>query len=176
MSLGIIKRVALWRQNRQINVIKNHIEKLLQGDVSDPTHPLAIATFWRDIGVSVFTDIPMEKQISYELERFHTNLGDVAVILDKTLQLIVEDDYEHAIHYLSRHLKERHSTPVSVYLTDKKGIPIDTEATYIRISTLLYSLAAALDGMESFEYHRVVNPLYRELLNVIAQLLEIKQR
>ncbi|MNM32803.1 hypothetical protein D3C81_434010 [compost metagenome] len=177
MLLGsMFKRVALWNRSREVKSMLQRITELREMEVSNPELPLAIAAFWRDVSASAFTDLPMDQQICFPLERNHDNLEGIANLLDKALRLIVEDDYEHLTSYLSRKLADKHSDPVAAYLTDKDGFPLDAEAVYLRISTLLYSLAAVLDGMESYEYHRVINPVFRELINVIARLLEIKQR
>jgi hypothetical protein len=176
MLLGLLKRVALWRQTRKVEERKYRIEELLEMEISDSTMPLAMATFWRDTGHTVFTSIPLNELICYHVVRNHTNLEEIANLLDKSLRLVAEDDYEQMASYLSRRMADKHDNSVAAYLTDKSGYPLDTEAVFTRISTLLFSMAATLDGMESFEYHRLLNPLYRELMIVIARLLEIKQR
>jgi hypothetical protein len=177
MLLGsMFKRVALWSRSRKTQTMQQRIVELRDMEVSNPELPLAVAAFWRDASASVFTSVPMDQLICFPLERNHDNLEGIANLLDKSLRLIVEDDYEHLTSYLSRKLADKHSNPVAAYLTDKEGFPLDTDVVYLRISTLLYSLAAVLDGMESYEYHRVINPVFRELINVIARLLEIKQR
>lgn len=176
MLLGLLKRVALWRQARVVEERKYRIEELLEMEISDSTMPLAMATFWRDTGHTVFTSIPLNELICYPLVRNHQNLEEVANLLDKSLRLVAEDDYEQMASYLSRRMADKHDDTVAAYLTDKNGYPLDTEAVFTRISTLLFSMAATLDGLESFEYHRLLNPLYRELIIVIARLLELKQR
>jgi hypothetical protein len=177
MLLGsLFKRVALWRQTRTVEARRYRIEELLEMEISDSTMPLAMATFWRDTGHTVFTSIPLNELICYPLVRNHVNLEEIANLLDKSLRLVAEDDYEQMASYLSRRMTDRHDNSVAAYLTDKDGFPLDTEAVFTRISTLLFSMAATLDGLESFEYHRLMNPLYRELIVVVTRLLELKQR
>lgn len=176
MSLGVFKRVALWLDRRKHLELARKANVLMETDVSDAFLPLNVATFWRDTTPSVFTTVPVQVQICEPLVRQHESLSQLADLLDKTIKLIVNDDFEHLTQYLSRKLEKRYSNSVAEYLTDNRGYPIDTVEVYQRINTMLYSLAAALDGLESFEYHRAVNPLYRELVNVIARLLEIKHR
>ncbi len=174
MLLGLFRRVALLKERRKDDRTLRRINFLLDASMSDPDTPLNMATFWRDVGCSIFTDLSMDKQICYALNRNHESLSTILRLLDKSQQLIVKDDYEHLTQYLNRQLTTKYDSPVSVYLTNDNGIPIDTDALFIQVNTLLYSLAAILHGMESFEYHRVLNTLYRELLNLVARLLEIK--
>jgi hypothetical protein len=177
MSLGsFFRRVASWRKDQQKISVSEQIERLKERDVSDPTVPLEFAKFWRDLTPSVFTAIPVAEQICYPVVRNHESLEELANLLDKTLRLIAEDDYEHLAGYLKRRLETKHDNSLAGYLTDKDGYPLDAVALYTRVCTLLFSLAATLDGMESFEYHRLANHIYGELLNVVARLLEYEQR
>lgn len=177
MSLGsILRRVALWRTGQRKLTASEQMEAFLERDVSDPVLPLEFAVFWRDLGPSIFTSVPLAEQICFPLVRNHESLEEIANLLDKTLRLIAEDDYEHLASYLSRRLEEKRDSSVALYLTDKNGYPLDTVAMYTRVTTLLFSLAATLDGMESFEYHRIANQIYRELIRVITRMLEFEPR
>lgn len=177
MLLGsLLRRVASWRTAKhKLNVIEE-IERLRELEISDPGKPLAFAKFWRDIGAEIFTAIPVAEQICYPIVRNHETIEEMANLLDKTLRLIAEDDYEHLAKYLSRRLETKHESSLAGYLTDKDGYPLDSVEQHTHVSTLLFSLAATLDGMESYEYHRLANHLYGELLAVITRLLEYKQR
>lgn len=167
MSLGILKRVAQWHTNNRIRRLEGHLQALLETDASDPHLPLAVANLWRDTGAGVFTGLPMDIQICTELERRHTNLQHVIDLLEKTLLLIGDDSYEHLTSYLSRQLNKPIRNTVAEYLTDKKGYPLDIVPTYNRVTTLLYSLASVLDTLETYEYHRTMNQLFKDLILVL---------
>lgn len=176
MSLGIFKRVALWKVQRHHTRQQRYVEELLGTDPSTPELPLAVANFWRGLSPQVLTDIAMDVQISTQLRRRHTTFDHTVELLEKALTLIGNDDYDHLNSYLTRQLSKVTHNTLSEFLTDKKGYPINPEATYIRVTTLLYSLASVLDGMETYEYHRTVNVIHRDLLEIVAQLLPLKQQ
>lgn len=177
MLLGsFFRRVASWRKDQHKTSASDQIERFKERDVSDPMVPLEFAKFWRDLTPSVFTAIPAAEQICFPLVRNHESLEALANLLDKTLRLIAEDDYEHLASYLTRRLETKHDNSLAGYLTDKDGYPLDAVELYTRVTTLLFSLAATLDGMESYEYHRLANHIYGELLKVVTRLLEYEQR
>lgn len=174
MSLGLIKRVALWRENRRCAKLQYRIGELRKTDPSDPELPMAMATLWRDIGASALNQIPVDVQISTPLKRNVESLTLISVILDKTFALISNDDYNHFNLYLTRQLNTQRNNSIGDFLTDAKGIPVDVDQMYIRVSTQLYSIASALDTQETYEYHRGLNLLYKDLLEILKQLLNNK--
>ena len=174
MSLGLIKRVALWNEQRRRRRLSQVIELLKQRDASDPLLPMAIANLWRDTGVSVFTEMPLDEQLSFRLTRTSRSLEQVGLTLEKLFQLICADDYTHFNLYLSRQLSTRYTNSLSEFLTDTKGLAIDVGATHTYIASQLYVLASTLDAHETYEYHRGLNTLYRDLMEILNQLLTYK--
>lgn len=174
MSLGWFKRVALWRRQRQQDVLLRALLELRSCDPLNLQLPIKMARLWRLVGPEVFTRIPLDVQISLPLERRHERLDEIETILDHVIQLIDMDDYEHFTRLLSGSFAHIHRSPLSMYLSTEEDTAIDVDAVYTRINSLLYTLVDVLDTHETTEYNRGTYLLYQELLSVLEQLIELE--
>lgn len=171
MSLGLFKRVALWRTNRQLVKLHKRLTLVSLMDPSDPLLPIEMANVWRAIDVSLITRIPLDIQVSTPLTRRHDNLAQVVTILDRVFSLISDDDYIHFNRYLSDILGLNKVSTLSEYLTDDTGYAVNVKDVFVRINAQLYSMASIMDALETYEYHRGISLLFKDLISVIEQIL-----
>lgn len=174
MSLGLFKRVALWQKRRKRNNLRKALLELRSIDPLNPHLPLKTAHFWRLATPEVFVRVPLDIQISLSLSRHHNSLEQVKQALEKIVQLINEDDYDHFISYLASIFEMRCENTLSDYLTSEQGYAINVESTFTRINTLLYTLADLLETQQASEYNRGVYLMYKDLFTVIEQLNELE--
>lgn len=174
MSLGWFKRVALWKRRRQHNHLAKALLELRSDDPLSPHLPIKVAHLWRLASPEILTQVPLDVQISLPLNRRHKRLDQLEAVLDQLIQLIDLDDFEHYIRLVADTFESIHRTPISVYLSTEKGEAIDVDGVYTRINTLLYTLADVLEAREASEYNRGAYPLYKDLFDVIDQLIKLE--
>lgn len=129
---------------------------------------------WRLASPEILTQVPLDVQISLPLNRRHKRLDQLEAVLDQLIQLIDLDDFEHYIRLVADTFESIHRTPISVYLSTEKGEAIDVDGVYTRINTLLYTLADVLEAREASEYNRGAYLLYKDLFDVIDQLIKLE--